>query len=394
MSLFSYEIKKVFSKRLIWVFLGSFLLLDIVKIGMLYNDTIVKDTLSDGRQAVIDEIKGPIMNEKISFVIDKKRELDDLVENRTYKTEYDSSTYTGYQFGDSIVFDKIYDDLDYAYHYTESLNKIKTKAEENLTIYPKDSYEAAMSQKILDIYGEREIKNYYDTTGYEAYFSYDFSALLILLFLLVSITPIFSEEREVRMNLLILSSPNGKRSTTKAKLLAVATITFGVAILFILLDFLLFFFLFNLEGGSNPLYSLTSFAYTPLNVSILQYVFISSFLKLIGSLFFGLLYALFSSAFKSVLSSMVGAGGMLLLLVFCNDFVSLDSFKCLSPISLLVNRTLFQSYTSLNFFRISVDGSYLLLLFTAVLVGFMFVMIQKFQNNTGVSKRKNRRTKI
>lgn len=394
MSLFSYEIKKVFSKRLIWVFLGSFLLLDIVKIGMLYNDTIVKDTLSDGRQAVIDEIKGPITNEKISFVIDKKRELDDLVENRIYKTEYDSSTYTGYQFGDSIVFDKIYDDLDYAYHYTESLNKIKTKAEENLTIYPKDSYEAAMSQKILDIYGEREIKNYYDTTGYEAYFSYDFSALLILLFLLVSITPIFSEEREVRMNLLILSSPNGKRSTTKAKLLSVATITFGVAILFILLDFLLFFFLFNLEGGSNPLYSLTSFAYTPLNVSILQYVFISSFLKLIGSLFFGLLYALFSSAFKSVLSSMVGAGGMLLLLVFCNDFVSIDSFKCLSPISLFVNRILFQSYTSLNFFRIPVDCSCLLLLFTAVLIGVMFVMIQKFQNNTGVSKRKNRRTKI
>lgn len=394
MSLFSYEIKKVFSKRLIWVVLGFFLILDIAKIEMLYNDTIVKDTLSDGRRAVIDEVKGPITNEKLSFVIGKKRELDDLVENRTYKTEYDSSTYTGYQFGDSVVFDKIYDDLDYAYHYTESLNKVKTKAEENLTIYPKGSYEAARSQKILDTYGERKIESYYDTTGYEAYFSYDFSVLLILLFLLISITPVFSEEPEIGMNLLILSSPNGKRSTTKAKLLSVTAITFGVTILFLLLDFFLFFFLFNLEGGSNPLYSLKSFAYTPLNVSILQYVFLSSFLKLIGSLFFSLLYALFSSAFKSVLTSMVGAVGMLLLLIFCNDFISIDLFEYLSPVSLLTNRILFQSYTSLNFFRIPVDISGLLLLFTVVLIGVMFVMILKFQNNIGISKRKNRRTKI
>lgn len=394
MSLFSYEIKKVFSKRLIWVILGFFLLLDIVKIGMLYNDTVVKDTLSDGRQAVIDEIKGSITNEKISFVIGKKRELDELVGNRTYKTEYDSSTYTGYWFGDSIVFGKIYDDLDYAYHYTESLNRIKTKAEENLTIYPNDSYEAVRSQKILDVYGEREIKSYYDTIGYETYFSYDFSVLLILLFLLVSITPVFSEEREIGMNLLILSSPNGKRSTTKVKLSSVIAITFGVTILFLLLDFFLFFFLFNLEGGNNPLYSLKSFAYTPLNISILQYVFLSSFLKLLGSLFFSLLYAFFSSACKSVLMSMAGAVGTLLLLVFCNDFVSIDLFKYLSPVSLFKNRILFQSYTSLNFFRIPVDGSCLLLLFTVALIGVLFAVIPKFQNNIGISKRKNRRARI
>lgn len=394
MSLFSYEIKKVFSKRLIWVILGFFLLLDIVKIGMLYNDTVVKDELSNGRQAVIDEIKGPITNEKISFVIGKKRELDELVGNRTYKTEYDSSTYTGYQFGDSIVFGKIYDDLDYAYHYTESLNRIKTKAEENLTIYPKNSYEAARSQKILDIYGEREIKSYYDTTGYEAYFSYDFSVLLILLFLLVSITPVFSEEREIEMNLLISSSPNGKRTTAKAKLLSVTAIALGVTLLFLLLDFLLFFFLFNLEGGNNPLYSLKSFAYTPLNISILQYAVLSSLLKLLGSLFFSLLYAFFSSACKSVLISIAEAVVTLLLLVSFNDFVSIDLFKYLSPVSLFTNRIMFQSYTSLNFFGIPVDGVCLLLPFTIALIGVLFAVVPKFQNNIGIAKRKSRRTKV
>lgn len=386
MSLFSYEVKKVFSKRIIWIVLCCFLLLDIVKIGMLYNDIIAKDTLSDGRQAVINEIKGSLTNEKISFVIGKKRELDYLVANRTYKTEYDRATYTGYQFGDSIVFNKIYDDLDYAYHYSDSLNDVKLKAEENLNLYPLGSYEANRSQKILDTYGERKIENYYDTVGYETYFSYDFSVLLILLFLLISVTPIFSEEPEIGMNLLILSSPNGKQSTTKAKLSAVVTITLGVTLLFLLLDFIVFSILFNLEGGKNPLYSLRSFAYTPLNVSIWRYALLSAFLKLIGSLFFGLLFALFSSAFSSVLPSMIGSGGALLFFVFANDFISFDLFRYLSPFSLFTNRIMFKEYTTLNFFRIPVNSVYSLLLITVALCVIMLI--------SSISNQKNRRKKV
>ena len=91
---------------------------------------------------------------------------------------------------------------------------------------------------------------------------------------------------------------------------------------------------------------------------------------------------------------MVVAVGMLVLLILCNEFISIDLFEYLSPVSLLTNRILFQSYTSLNFFRIPVDSSVLLLLFTVVLIGVMFVMILKFQNNIGISKRENQRTKI
>lgn len=394
MSLFTYELKKVSSKRIVWIILGLFLLLDIVKIGMLYNDTIVKDTLADGRQAVIDEIKGAITNEKISFIIGKKRELDDLVENRTYKTEYDSSTYTGYQFGDSIVFSKIYDDLDYAYHYEELIQKVKTKAEENLALYPSDSYEAKIAQKILDTYSNRRIINYYDTVGYEAYFAYDFSTLLILLFLLFTLTPIFSEESEVKMNLLILSSPNGKDQITKAKLSSAFAIALGTTLIFLMLDFLLFMFLFRLDGGQNPLYSLQSFAYTTFNGSIIQYAAISVVFKLIGSIFFSLLYLLFSSFFMTVLPALIWSGSTLLLIIFANDFISFNWLQQLSALSLFTNRTLFHNFAQLNCFNIPVNSVYLLLTVVIVSGGIILAVIMRLQSKSRVPKQKYRRRTV
>lgn len=388
MLLFRYEIKKVFSKKLIWIILGVFLILDIVKIGILYQDTIGTDTLANGRQALKNEIKGPISSENLSFVIEKKRELDAMVADRTYQTDYDSSAYTGYQFGDYIVFGEIYDELDYAYHYPDLLQKIKTKAKENLTLYPNNSYETKMSQKILDTYSDRKIVNYYDTTGYEAYFSYDFSTLLILLFLLFALSPIFAEESETKMNLLILSTPNGRKPITRAKLSAAVSITLGSTFLFLLLDLLLFFVFFFLEGGKNPLYSLQSFAYTAFNGSIIQYAVLSIFLKLIGSIFFSLLYLLFSSVFKTVLPALIGSGSVLLLLVFGNDFIPINWLRQISPLSLFTNRTLFQAFTQINCFQSPVDSIYLLLSVVTVLSVIMLSLILSLQGENNISKQR------
>lgn len=388
MLLFSYEIKKVFSKKLIWIILMLFLLLDIVKVGMLYQNTIGSDTLANGRQAVINEIKGPITSENLSFVIEKKRELDAMVAERTYQTNYDSSTYTGYQFGDSIVFSEIYDELNFAYHYPNLLQKIKTKAEENLTLYPNNSYETKRAQKILDTYSDRKIVNYYDATGYDAYFSYDFSTLLILLFLLFALTPIFAEESEVKMNLLILSAPNGRKPITKAKLSAAVTITLGSTLLFLLLDLLLFFTLFPLEGGENPLYSLQSFAYTTFNGSIIQYAILSISLKLIGSIFFSLLYLLFSSVFTTVLPALIGSGSVLFLLIFGNDFISVSWLRQISPLALFTNRTLFQAFAQINCFQNPIDSIYLLLGVVIVLSVIMLSLILSLQGRNRISKLK------
>ena len=187
MNLFVYELKKIFSKKVVIVLMVAFLLLDIMKIYMLYFETIKIDTLYEGRNKIICEIRGPITEEKLSFIVEKKRELEELVSSRAYSTEYNPSTYSGYEFGDYIIFRDVYDDLDYAYHYSDFLEQIRLKANENMELFPNNSPEFKSAKKISEIYKDREILDYYDFTGYESFLFYDFSSLLVLLLILFSI---------------------------------------------------------------------------------------------------------------------------------------------------------------------------------------------------------------
>lgn len=77
MNLFVYELKKIFSKKVVIVLMVAFLILDIMKIYMLYFETIKIDTLYEGRNKIICEIRGPITEEKLSFIVEKKRELEE-----------------------------------------------------------------------------------------------------------------------------------------------------------------------------------------------------------------------------------------------------------------------------------------------------------------------------
>lgn len=355
MNLFVYELKKIFSKRTVIVLLVIFLLLDILKIYMIYSDTIKADTLYEGRQKVLCEIKGPITEKNLTFIINRKNELEELVANRTYSTEYNPSTYSGYEFGDYIIFNDIYDELDYAYHYSDLLEKINSKANENMILFPDSSAEVKSAEKILKIYKDREILNYYDYTGYETYFYYDFSSLLVVLLILFFTTPVFSEEIELKMDSLILSSYKGKYATRRGKVLASIVVALLITLLFNFLDYIMFFVLFGFEGGVNPLYSLQSFAHTPFNGSIIQFVFFSIVCEIIGNIFFCSVFLFFSSISKKVLSAMICGIGILGFFVLWNDFVSINYLRLLTPISLLNCREIYQSFYTVELLGLSID---------------------------------------
>ena len=287
----AYEFKKVFFRKLVLVIMAIFVMIDIFKIGLIYQNNFGNEVMMyNAKRTVTDQIKGEITNEKLSFVIQKKHKLDKIIQSEVFSTEYNPNTYSGYQYGDWNIFTEIYDSLDYAYHYPNLLQNIMNKATENISLYPSDSYEAMLSQKILNTYQNRRISFYYDTAGYEQYFKYDFSSLLVILLLLLILSPIFAEESELKMNLLILSSPKGKSSLIKSKLSVAVIISAIISLTFSFLDFILFFFIFRLEGANNPLYSIKSFAYTSFCGTIWQYMAISTLMKLFGSVFFAMLF--------------------------------------------------------------------------------------------------------
>ena len=337
MGLFNFEIKKILTKKIVIVSFIIFLLLDVVKIGFQYNQIIEKDPLYEGKQGVIHQIEGPITNEKISFVIEKKNELDELIRDGSYSTQYDRNTYSGYQFGDQRIFNELYHSLDYAYHYKENLNSVQDQALENISLFSSNTYEVRKSKKIIDVYRDREITEFYDTVGFDNYLKYDFSTLLILLLIILIISPIFAEEVESGMNLLVYSSPKGRTATVKVKLAVCLFIAIVIPIIFCCTDYLVFSILFHFEGGMNPLYSIESFMYTPFNGTINQYVILSGAFKVMGAIFFSLLFAIFSFIQTHVLSAFLYSVGALLFSIISNDFFGDSFFNKTNPITVFTN---------------------------------------------------------
>lgn len=392
--MFAYEFKKVFCKKIIPVILGVFIILDILKIGLIYKESIDNETMCNAKQEITEQIKGEITNEKLSFVIEKKRELEELIQSGNFSTEYSEDTYSGYQYGDWNIFVEIYNSLDYTYHYPNLLQNVTDKATENLALYPYDSYEAKLSQKILDTYPNRVISFYYDTDGYEQYFKYDFSSLLVILLLLLILSPIFAEETELKMNLLILSSPKGKSSVTKAKLSVAVLISIGVSLMFSMLDFVLFFFIFRLEGANNPLYSLESFAYTQFGGTIWQYTTISILIKLLANIFFAILFLFFSSLFSSQLPAFICSGGTVFLLIVCYDFSPIQCMKQLNPIMLFTNRLLMDSFVQTDIFGNPVDTIIILAGMVSIITFVLFAAIVKIHKKKFSIHRDKRRMLI
>ncbi len=380
MTIFLYEFRKIFTKKSAILIFILFLMLDAVKMITVYQERIAVDPVYSGKEKLIDEIKGPITHEKLVFVIERKQELDKIVSDQTYSTEYDENTYTGYQFGDWNIFREVYQSLDYAYHYSDSLQSVLKKAEENKYLYPSDSYEARGSEKILNTYQGRKIPSFYDTYGYESYFSYDFSGLLILLFLLFVLSSLFSEEKESKMDSLINSSPVGKKATIKVKLCVAVIITVFIVLIFCIFDFLLFSFLFGLEGGLNPLYSLPSFSYTAFSGSILSYCGISLILKVIGGLFFCFLFLLFSVFFSRNLPSFLCGFSAFIFMIIWYDFSPNDGCRYFSPISLFVSRLFFQGYSQTAVFGFPINTIILVLSEVLILSAIFFFIIYRLQN--------------
>lgn len=342
MRIFSFELKKYFTKRSVIIVFVLFLALNGFKIISLNEKSGDFSGYAEGKLRLKEEVSGEITYEKLSYVIEKKSELEKLVNERSYSTEFDKNTYTGYQYGDYGIFKEVYEDLDYAYHYSEKLEEILTKAKNNLSLYPENSSEYRFNARVIKLYSGRKITSYYNTEGYEKYFSYDFSALLLLLLLVFAVSPVFSHETETGMSTLLLSSPNGKTKTARAKLFSALAFSAVVSAVFAVFDFLCFAAVFGLKGLNNPLYSVKSFEYTPLNVTIGQYILISALLKISGSMLFCLVFLLFSKAFKKSAVSMLFAMGFAVLNAVLNDF-AFEELKLFLPVSLFIPRAYFKT---------------------------------------------------
>lgn len=377
MSLFYFEIRKNFFKRSILICLLILTLLNIYKINDTYRvyGRFSHESMSGVKAAYhklySDKLGGEMTVGKIDFVMEQYRLLSEEVEDFKFSTEFDEARLTGYTYGDYGLF-KFYfiPEMEYAFTYKNTADLIVQNATENIDFYKEinNSFAVKNNELIVKSYENRQLTDYVLTEGWERFFLYDFSALLIMLVLLLGLSPVFAGENESKMNILLNTTRFGKGKTVCAKLITSIGFITIICFYFFVMDLMAFFALFKMDGILNPIFSVKLFSLSPIAVSILEFLIINFILKTLAFCTIGGAMLLMSSLFKKVISPLIINLTLLLSLVF---FSEIFGGSYLNPISLITNRELFVNFSTINIFSIPIP-SFVAVSVLMLLLGLLF----------------------
>ena len=402
--LFAHEMKKIFSNRL-FLFLLLFLLfvdgLYIYKTYDTYRDPYNKET-SEAQWKIYQTVEGEITAEKVNALTamidrleaDNTGDAADL--DPSMAAGADGGAQSGYYYNaywDLTVARNLFDKLSAAYYYSRDMEALLAENEALLALYREKGNTTLVKQAelIAESYSGRAITSYYDTETYGSYFSYDFSSFLILLLVFLMTAALYAGETESGMRYLLRSTPGGRLRLMAAKQCAMAVSVTAICVLFFVCDFLLFLWCVRLRGGGNPLYSITAFSQTPLNLTVGGFALLLAALKWIGFLCFGQIGCLLSSLFEK--SFLVFAADLLLcfalmVLSTCSGGI-LEYLNLLNPLQLLIGREMFYTFRTVELFGAPVFR-YGVCLGCCVALGMVLFAATAALNNAGMKRRRRR----
>ena len=371
------EARKGILRRYTLIALTLFLCLNAVKIIADYRAGEIRPVAANtggmqaGYSAIYEQAKGPISEETVRFITSEAKRLEELTADGTYSRKPQEGTYSGYIFGDYYLFHgTFYPHMEYSVKYASEIADILERAEENAAFYQKSGNTAGAAENayILNHYADRNIPAFYLYDGWEALLSYDFSDLLILLLLILAVAPAFTREKENGMTLILSSCKRGGWPMIFSKSGAGVLFTWGLTILFALLNLLVFGVLCGFEGWNSPLYAIESYQYTPFSGSILSFYGIVCGLKAVGFGVAALFLTFLSACFQKSLYPCLAGLGLCIGLNYCAGWALSDSWwkqalSYTSPFTLTNGSRLLEDLSG-----IGVGGIYLLRVFIALSV--------------------------
>lgn len=275
-------------------------------------------------------VEGKITQAKMKWLVAEKARLNEIIQGGEFSVEADSEgTYTGYVYSDNNLINGLYADARYAFEYATYAQGITEKAEEAATLYTeKGSYDLAEYYTVMaKQFRGRQITSFFRTYGWEEYFSYGFSSLVLLLMITLVVSAFFSQERETGMDALLEITPHGLRRALIEKLISAFAFTTVLTFLISLLDYLVFLEAFGLRGLNCPLYALSAFQQTSMNITILEYVLLNFALKLQAMYTFtGLILWCSASSKSSNLHAFGKSLGVIAVEILLSAFFPLLSF--------------------------------------------------------------------
>ena len=389
MKLLYLEARKGILRRYVLIALALFLCLNAIKITADYRAGKIRPIAANNTDMqsaygqIYERARGPVTAETIGFITSEYQRLRNLTADGTYSRERTNGTYSGYLFGDFYLLHKyFYPYAEYTVKYPSHMNDVLAQARENVDFYlhAGNTTEAARNSYILRHYEDRSIPEFYLYDGWETLLSYDFSDLLILFLLVLTVSPAFTREKENGMTLILSSCKRGKLPLVASKCGVGVLFSVALTVLFALCNVLIFGSLCGFEGWNSPLYAIESYQYTPFSGSILLFYLLNIGLKAIGFSIMALVLVLLSALCGKTLTPCLIGLGCGAAFSYCSGWAASpiwwkQALSCASPITLTQGWRLLKSLYGMSVGETYVLGLYLLLVIQLIFAGALVFLI-------------------
>ena len=374
------ECKKILMDRWFLLFVVVFLVLQVVSIFLLHSNSYTASLSKNEKMAYYElyqKTMGEITKEKIEFLIKENNRLETQVLDRTYSTEFDPDSYTGYVYSDySMIHFHLYTPIKRLYEYNIKADEIVKRANENINFYEKNNniYQSRLNKKISQKYGNRKITKFLELDGAESLLEGKVSAILLIVLLCILGIHIWISERENGMIYLLQTSYMGRRKIVSTKLMAYEIVCVGLVILFMTAKFVISHILYGSAYLTMPIYSIKGYEDTVLNSSIFIFYLIKGLLIWLALTEILLFISAISIRTKKKITAFLSIV-IFLIFIFAIHNCNLEILKYINPMTLLFDSSLFTRFDYINISNYPIARWHVIVVIQVVMSIFMSFMI-------------------
>lgn len=376
-----FELKKIFEIKYLKLFIGVLLVVNVINIVTNY-DLLIKPTeyiinsepcrMDEVRYIISREYEGEITADKVEAMRNHISQCR-IAQDGGFTEE---KLYYPLAYTDTVEFQVFVDEMERLYSYNNE--KISLLMDYNHELYEEalqnnDIYSQRTTKLVEKAYSNRDINNFYRVNEFQPLFEYKLSSLCLLLIACFVAAFLFSGEKEKAMNSMIRCTQSGKGRIFAAKISALVIFCILICLFFSLSDFILFCICRRPTGFFEPVYALKAYAYSPLNISVIDFYLLQIFFRLIGVFSVsvsGLVFsAIFRKSYISFLSTVFVAAGFMYSGLFTDGVFSV--LRYFNPISLITSVNLTGNFAVVNMFGFPVYAYLAALLGVVILTAFL-----------------------
>ncbi len=347
--LFIYELKKVFSNRLLYILLAVFLIA-----GRAY---VIIPMITDPQNAMnrnydyeefIRTYGGKLTQDNYDFITKEFQSAEEYYIENEGSDNGEVGKFTATRIMDYYLLQRLINDIDYIISYTDFNEHILKQAQSNIELYKIRSDKCMVNENelILDMYSEKPVIKLVNTNGWY-YLSYNSQVFFILILLVIFIAPIFSSEHENKMFPLIYSTIRGRGKIFLAKLLTAITFATFISVIFSIFNCCLFVFKDGISGFSEYIQNYNYYTLCPFNITLIKYIIIHTVLIAFGAICFSLIICLISAICKNDILS-ISISAIVVMGMYALLFISYLPTVTGIDLSYFTNSTFYAEFLSIN----------------------------------------------